>query len=102
MAVIKRKKARLTCQCGVPYTLNAVADLPTRCINERCHAALIMSANELKEYQRSLRALVEALEHGRDYRQAMETAKNVSSRVKSPYTLDVVEIPTPVTGFWQD
>ena len=102
MAVIKRKKARLTCQCGVPYTLNAVANLPTRCVNERCFATLIMGVEELKEYQRSLRALVEALEQGRDYRQAMETAKKVSSRVKSPYSLDVVEIPTPVTGFWQD
>jgi hypothetical protein len=61
-----------------------------------------MGVEELKEYQRSLRALVEALEQGRDYRQAMETAKKVSSRVKSPYSLDVVEIPTPVTGFWQD
>ena len=102
MEAIKRMKARLTCQCGVPYTLNTVADFPTRCINPSCLAVLIMNFEELKEYQRSLRALVEALEQGRDYRQAMETAKDVSSRVKAPYSLDIVENPTPVTGFWQD
>jgi len=62
MAVSKRQKARLTCQCGVPYTLNTIADLPPRCINQRCRSMLTMSFGELKEYQRCLRALIEALE----------------------------------------
>jgi len=102
MAVSKRPKARLTCQCGVPYTLNTVADLPSRCINERCRSMLNMNYRELKEYQRSLRALIEALEGGYDYQQAMETINRVSSGGKSPYSLDIVEVPTPVAGFWQD
>jgi len=102
MAVSKRQKARLTCQCGVPYTLDTVAGLPARCINEGCRAMLMMSFTEFKEYQRSLRALIEALESGHDYRQAMETVKRLSSKGKSPYSLDIVEIPTPVAGFWQD
>jgi len=63
---------------------------------------LMMSFTEFKEYQRSLRALIEALESGHDYRQAMETVKRLSSKGKSPYSLDIVEIPTPVAGFWQD
>ena len=101
MAVSKRRKTRLTCQCGMPYTLDTVADLPSRCVNERCRAMLMMSFRELKEYQRSLTALIEALEGGHDCRQAMETVKRVS-RGKSPYSVDTVEIPTPVAGFWQD
>jgi len=99
MAVSKHQRARLTCQCGVPYTLNTVADLPSRCLNERCRSMLTMSINELREYQRSLRALIEALEGGHDHRQAMETANRVSRGGKSPYTLDIIEIPTPVAGF---
>jgi hypothetical protein len=70
MAVSKRQKVRLTCQCGVPYTLNTVADLPARCRNQRCRAMLYMSIIELRDRQRSLRALIEALEGGHDYRQA--------------------------------
>ena len=102
MVVSKRPKARLTCQCRVSYTLNTVADLPTRCINERCRSMLNMSFREFKEYQRSLRTLIEALEGGHNYRQAMEIVNRVSSGGKSPYTLDIVEVPTPVAGFWQD
>jgi len=102
MPVSKHQKARLTCQCGVPYTLNTVADLPSRCINERCRSMLNMSIDELREYQRSLRALIEALEGGHDYRKAMETVNRASSRGKSPYSVDIVEIHIPVAGFWQD
>jgi len=102
MAVSKRQKVRLTCQCGVPYTLHTVGDLPARCINERCRSMLYMSMSELREYQKSLRALIEVLEGGHDYRQATETVNRVSSGGKSPYTLDIVEVPTPVAGFWQD
>jgi len=102
MAVNKRPKARLTCQCGVPYMLNTVADLPSRCINERCRSMLNMSFRELKEYQRSLRALIEALEGGYDYQKAVETVNRVSSGGRSPYSFDIVEVPVPAAGFWQD
>jgi len=90
---VKTQKVRLTCQCGVPYTLNTVNDLPDRCINERCRFTLHMSMSEFQEYKRSLRALVEALEGGQDYRQAVKTVNRVS-RGKSPYSIDIVEIPT--------
>ena len=99
---VKTQKVRLTCQCGVPYTLNTVADLPSRCINERCRATLNMSIREFWEYERSLKALIKALEGGHDYRQAMKTVNRASSMGKSPYTLDIIEILTPVAGFWQD
>jgi len=89
----KRQKVRLTCQCGVPYTLDTVADFPTRCINERCRSTLHMSMSEFQEYKRSLRVLIEALEGGRDYREAVKTVNRVS-RGKSPYSIDIVEIPT--------
>jgi hypothetical protein len=96
------QRVRLTCKCGVPYTLNTVADLRTRCMNERCRAMMNMTISELREYQRNLKALTKALELGRDYGQALETANLASSGGKSPYTLDIVEVPTPVSGFWQD
>lgn len=46
--------------------------------------------------------LIEALEGGHDYRQAMKTVSKVSRKGKSPYSLDIVKVPTPVAGFWQD
>ena len=63
---------------------------------------LNMSISEFREYQRGLRTLIEALEGNHGYRQAMETVKRLSSGGKSPYTLDIVEVPAPVAGFWQD
>jgi len=90
---VKRQKVRLTCQCGVPYTLNTVDDLPARCMNERCRSTLHMSMREFQEYKKRLTALIEALEGGRDYREAVKTVNRVSSG-KSPYSIDIVEIPT--------
>jgi hypothetical protein len=34
----KQKRVRLTCRCGMPYTLNTIYDLRSRCINFKATA----------------------------------------------------------------
>jgi len=89
----KQKRVSLTCQCGTSYTLNTIHDLRGRCLNERCGAALNISADELWKYQESLMALMEALGLKRDYKKELGNAKRVSEKLASPYTIEVVEVP---------
>lgn len=89
----RRKRVSLTCKCGTSYTLNTIHDLRARCINESCGASLNISADELWKYQESLIALLEAIGLGRNYKKELDTARRVSEKLTSPYTIEVVEIP---------
>jgi hypothetical protein len=87
-----QKKVRLTCQCGVPYTLHTISDLRGRCMNERCRAPLNMNPEDLWEYQESIVALMATVGLGRDYEKELVKAKKVSKKLASPYTIDIIEI----------
>jgi len=94
MATDKRqKRVSLTCRCGTSYTLNTIHDLRGRCINESCREALSISADELWKYQESLIALLGAIGLGRNYKKELDTARRVSEKLASPYTIEVLEIP---------
>jgi hypothetical protein len=88
-----QKRVRLTCKCGMSYTLNTVYDLRSRCINERCRATLNMNGDQLWKYQESIIALMGILGLGRDCRKELGNARSVSKKLASPYTVDIVEIP---------
>ena len=89
----RQKRVSLTCKCGTSYTLNTIHDLRGRCINEGCRAALNVSADDLWKYQESLMALMEAIGLGRNYKKELDTARRVSEKLASPYTIEVLEIP---------
>ena len=87
------KRVRLTCKCGMFYTLKSMNDFRRRCINERCRVALNMSQEELWEYRAGLNALIKALELGHDYSEELKIANHISRMFESPYTIEIVEIP---------
>jgi len=94
MATGKRpKRVRLTCQCGMSYTLNTIYDLRSRCTNERCRATLNMTGDQLWEYQDSIMALMRALGLGRDYGKELGRARRMSKKLASPYTIAIIEVP---------
>ena len=87
------KRVRLTCNCGVSYTLKTIHDLRTRCTNERCRATLNMDAEGLWKYQESIMALMAALGLGRDYGKELGFARRMSEKFASPYSIEIVEMP---------
>jgi len=89
----KEKRVRLICKCGVPYTLNTIYDLRSRCSNERCRATLNMSDEGLWKYQESLITLMGALGLGRDHWNELNFARRMSKKFASPYTIDIIEVP---------
>jgi hypothetical protein len=54
---------------------------------------LNISADELWKYQESLIALMGAIGLGQNYKKELDTARRVSEKLASPYTIEVVEIP---------
>jgi len=52
-----------------------------------------MAQEELWEYQESIAALMAAMGLGRDYARELGTARSVSIKLSSPYTIDIVEVP---------
>jgi len=54
---------------------------------------LNVSADDLWKYQESLIALMEAIGFGRNYKKELDSARRVSERLASPYTIEIVEIP---------
>ena len=76
----------------MPYTLNTIHDLRSRCINERCRATLNMNPEQLWKYRESIIALMGALGLGRDYRRELGLAQRLSRKFVSPYAIEIVEI----------
>jgi hypothetical protein len=94
MATEKRqKRVRLTCQCGMSYTLNTIYDLQSRCTNERCRATLNMTGDKLWEYQETIIALMGVLGLGREYGKELGHARRMSKKLASPYTIAIIEVP---------
>ena len=89
----RQRRVCLTCRCGVPYTLNTIHDLRSRCINERCRATLNMSIEQLWKYEGSIIALMGALGLGRPYWKKLDFARRISKKFVSPYSIDVIELP---------
>jgi hypothetical protein len=89
----RQKRVRLTCKCGVSYTLNTLNDFRSRCINERCRTTMHMSPEHLWKYQESITALMGTLGLGRDYGKELGDARTLSKKFASPYTIDIIEIP---------
>jgi hypothetical protein len=89
----RQKRVRLTCECGMSYSLNTIHDLRRRCANGRCHATLNINEMQLWKYKESIIALMETLGLRRDYVKQLNFAKRMSKKFLSPYTIDIVEIP---------
>jgi len=92
-SIRKDQRIRLTCKCGATHRLDSINDLQPRCPNERCRATPNMAQEDLWEYQESIIALMAAMGLGRNFVKELGNARNVSRKLASPYTIDIVETP---------
>jgi hypothetical protein len=94
--VRKRKKMlRLICKCGMKYSLSSIDDLRYQCIVPTCNDATLkkLKPKELWDSHEAIKAIINALAEGRDYRPAVKAARDVSRRIKSPHTIAIVRVP---------
>jgi hypothetical protein len=93
MASKTKQLVHLTCECGMPYTLDSRDHIGRKCVN--CGAEpKAKDPNDRGKYHMSIENLMEALKLGKDGQKELEAAKSISAKVQSPYAVSILVTKT--------
>jgi hypothetical protein len=86
----KKKFVRLTCECGMKYTLGTPDDIGRKCVKCRALPTNTTDPYERGKYNTSIESLIGVVKLGNDYKKELDAAKSMSEKVKSPYTVSIL------------
>jgi hypothetical protein len=88
--VVNAKRfVRLTCKCGMEYTLAKNEDAWRRCIKCRALPMDTTDPSERGRYVTSLQTLMDVLKQGKPYKEELADAKAMTDEVCSPYQISI-------------